>query len=80
VRLRYIGPAPTTFMTHGVGEVDTGGEFEVPDNAGDGFLARPDVEPVPDPPRPLTKGRKQDPQAPPASAGGQTTDDTELTT
>lgn len=79
MRLRYTGPVPTTFVTHGVGEVDTGGEFEVPDDEAVGFLARPDVELAPDVPRALTKGRKQDPPASPASAGGQTTDDTELT-
>jgi hypothetical protein len=44
VRLRYVGAAPTTFMAHGVGEVQQGGEFTVPDGAAEGFLSRLDVE------------------------------------
>lgn len=80
MKLRYTGPAPTTFMTHGVGEIDTGSEFEVPDDEAQSFLARPDVEPVAESPRALTKGRKQDPQVLPAPADGQTPDNNEPTT
>lgn len=50
MRLRYVGAQPTTFITLGV-EVDSGGEFEVPDDAAPGLLARADVEEAPAPTR-----------------------------
>lgn len=46
MRLRYVGSTPTTFVTVGV-VADPGGEFEVPDEAAAGLLARADIEVVP---------------------------------
>lgn len=46
MRLRYVGSAPTTFMGHGVGEVEPRQEFDVLDDAAGGFLARADIEQV----------------------------------
>jgi hypothetical protein len=61
VRLRYVGPVPTTFVTFGV-EVDPGDEFEVPDDAASGLLARADVEEVATPARrKAARAAKEDP-------------------
>lgn len=48
-RLRWKGEGhsdPTTFMGHGVGEVQPGGEFDVPDGAAEPYLRRSDIERV----------------------------------
>lgn len=45
MRLRYVGAGSTTFI--GVGEVEPGVEFVVPDDQAEGFLRRPDVEEAP---------------------------------
>lgn len=50
MRLRYVGAGSTTFI--GVGEVEPGAEFVVPDNQAEGFLRRPDVEEAPPQPDP----------------------------
>ena len=41
MRLRYVGAQATTFI--GVGEVEPGALFDVPDDQAQGFLRRPDV-------------------------------------
>lgn len=46
MRLRYVGSAPTTFITGSVGAVGPGDEFTVPDELVPAFLARTDVEEV----------------------------------
>lgn len=43
----YTGAQATVFLTGGVGEVDPGGEFEVPEEHVAAFDARPDVSVVP---------------------------------
>jgi hypothetical protein len=57
VRLRYVGAQPTTFITLGV-EVEPGDEFEVPDDAAHGLLARADIEEVAAPSTPRRKAAK----------------------
>lgn len=52
--LRYTGPGPVLFTSIGV-EVDTGTEFEVPDEDAAGFTRRADVEQVAAPPRTRTR-------------------------
>jgi hypothetical protein len=44
VLLRYTGVQATTFMD--AGHVEPGGKFEVPDEAAERYLRRPDVESV----------------------------------
>ena len=63
VRLRWTGPLPRTFMTHGVGEVQPGRSFPVPDDAAASFLAHDHVE-LADPPaaEPQDDDRESDPQ------------------
>lgn len=46
MKLRYTGPFTVTFTTAGVGEVEPGAEFTVPDDMADSFLNRHDVEEV----------------------------------
>lgn len=48
MRLRFAGPEPVSFATLSF-EVAPGDEFEVPDEAAPGFLARSDVQAAPDP-------------------------------
>ncbi|MHA6764681.1 hypothetical protein [Streptacidiphilus sp. PAMC 29251] len=67
MRLRYAGVLPTTFVTVGV-EVDPGGEFEVPDDAAPGLLARADIEEMSAPSAPRRKAAKA-PAADPDSTG-----------
>lgn len=43
-RLRWTGPQAVAFMNHGVGEVEPGRAFSVPDHAADSFLAHAHVE------------------------------------
>jgi hypothetical protein len=48
-----------TFTAYGVGSVDTGDEFEVPDEVADAFSARNDIELVVDsPPAKPARGSK----------------------
>lgn len=46
MKLRYTGPFTVTFHTAGVGEVEPGAEFTVPDELAEGFLQRNDIEEV----------------------------------
>lgn len=46
MKLRYVGVTPITFITEGVGEVEPGDEFSVPDELASAFLSRADVEEV----------------------------------
>ena len=46
MRLRYVGAAPTTFITGSVGTVQPGDEFTVADELALSFTARADVEEV----------------------------------
>jgi hypothetical protein len=46
VKLRYTGPLTVTFHTAGVGEVEPGAEFTVPDDLAESFTRRSDVEEV----------------------------------
>jgi hypothetical protein len=46
VKLRYTGPDTVTFLTAGVGEVEPGAEFTVPDELAEAFLRRGDIEEV----------------------------------
>lgn len=46
MKLRYTGPVTVTFTTAGVGEVEPGAEFTVPDELADAFLRRDDIEEV----------------------------------
>ena len=58
MRLRYTGPLTVTFHTAGVGEVEPGAEFTVPDELADAFTRRNDVEEVVEKaaePRPVSK-------------------------
>lgn len=57
MKLRYTGPFTVTFHTAGVGEVEPGAEFTVPDEIADSFTARNDVEVVMEPVKPV--GRKK---------------------
>lgn len=43
-QLRYTGTRPTTFQEPGVGHVEPGGEFSVPEGRLLSFMRRPDVE------------------------------------
>lgn len=54
MKLRYTGPDTVTFHTAGVGEVEPGTEFTVPDEMALSFLARDDIEEVEDI-KPVTK-------------------------
>ena len=47
MRLLYTGAQATTFI--GVGEVEPGALFDVPDDKAEPFLRRPDVEAPPEP-------------------------------
>ena len=49
MKLRYTGPVTVTFHTAGVGEVEPGAEFTVPDELADSFTQRNDVEEVVEP-------------------------------
>lgn len=63
--LRYTGDQAVTFMTHGVGEVEPGGSFEVPESALPSFMRRGDVEHDGECPQPPCKcGGDREPQAP----------------
>lgn len=44
MRVRYTGPIPTMFI--GVGEVEPGGEFDVPDEVADRYLQHGHIEPA----------------------------------
>ena len=44
VLLVYTGSHATAFNDHGIGEVEPGGEFEVPAGDEERFTLRPDVE------------------------------------
>lgn len=46
MKLRYTGPLTVTFHTAGVGEVEPGAVFTVPDELADVFTRRSDVEVV----------------------------------
>lgn len=46
MRLRYTGPLTVTFHTAGVGEVEPGAEFTVPDEMVESFTCRSDIEEV----------------------------------
>lgn len=46
MKLRYVGTAPTTFITGSVGVMKYGDEFAVSDELASAFLARSDVEEV----------------------------------
>lgn len=46
MKLRYTGPLTVTFHTAGVGEVEPGAEFTVPDDLAESFTRRSDVEEV----------------------------------
>ena len=46
MKLRYTGPFTVTFHTAGVGEVEPGAEFTVPDGLADSFTNRNDIEKV----------------------------------
>ena len=43
-RLRYTGERPQAFMEHGIGHVETGAEFEVPEDQAERYLRRADIE------------------------------------
>lgn len=69
--LRYTGDQAVTFMTHGVGEVEPGGTFGVPESALLAFMRRGDVEhdgecPAP----PCAHGREPEPQVAGNGASG----------
>lgn len=49
MKLRYTGPVTVTFHTAGVGEVEPGAEFTVPDELADSFTQRNDIEEVVEP-------------------------------
>ena len=49
MKLRYTGPVTVTFHTAGVGDVEPGAEFTVPDELADAFTARSDIEEVAEP-------------------------------
>lgn len=55
MKLRYTGALPITFI--GVGSLDPGSEFEVPDDQAERWSRRSDVEEVPAE-TPPTKSRK----------------------
>jgi hypothetical protein len=59
VRVRYVGAHPITFTAYGIGSVEPGDEFEVPDEVATAFTSRTDLEKVDDAPsvKP-TRGRK----------------------
>lgn len=60
MKLRYTGPFTVTFHTAGVGEVEPGAEFTVPDGIADAFLRRADFEEVFEPVEsPVKVGRKK---------------------
>lgn len=44
VLLRYTGELPKTFLDHCIGQVEPGGEFEVPKGEEERFTRRADVE------------------------------------
>lgn len=44
VKLRYTGERPVSFLDHGIGTVEKGGEFEVPAEEAERFTRRSDVE------------------------------------
>jgi hypothetical protein len=48
VKLRYTGSGTVTFFTAGVGEVEPGAVFTVPDDIAPAFTVRGDIEKVPD--------------------------------
>lgn len=62
MRLRYTGAQPTTFI--GVGGLDPGDAFDVPDDEAERWLRRPDVDEAPAA-APTVKPRKA--PKPPAS-------------
>lgn len=60
MKLRYTGPNTITFLTAGVGEVEPGAEFTVPDDSAEVFTRRADIEEVPDLPdeKPVVSKKK----------------------
>lgn len=61
MKLRYTGPQPVTFLSHGVGQVKPGDEFEVWDSQADAFLSRADVEKAEEPVK-AVRARKTSPK------------------
>lgn len=57
MKLRYTGPFTVTFHTAGVGEVEPGAEFTVPDELAAAFLSRHDIEEVVEDEKPAAKKR-----------------------
>lgn len=64
MRLRYTGAAPTVFQTGGVGPLEPGEEFSIPDDLAPAFLNRPDIEPV----RPARPAKAAKPSEKPTSS------------
>lgn len=60
MKLRYTGPDTISFLTAGVGEVEPGAQFTVPDEIAEAFTRRADVEEVPDLPdkKPVVSKKK----------------------
>ena len=76
MKLRYTGPFTVTFHTAGVGEVEPGAEFTVPDELADAFTARNDVEVVVEPVKPASR-KKAAPEPPPENVEALPANDTE---
>lgn len=82
MKLRYTGPVTVTFHTAGVGEVEPGAEFTVPDELADSFIHRADIEEVVVVEEPVKPGRKKaapvaDPEPLPETADAVPAADTE---
>ena len=78
MKLRYVGVTPTTFVTAGVGEVEPGEEFTVPEEFVEAFVGRDDVEEVEEDPeaaeaaeeKPKRRPRSEEPGQSVATDGG----------
>jgi hypothetical protein len=60
VRLRYTGTYQKTFMDHGIGQVEEGAEFDVPEDQAERFTRRADVELAGESPEPPPEGAGED--------------------
>lgn len=67
-RLRYTGERPQAFTEHGVGHLEPGAEFEVPEDQAERYLRRGDVEDAEG--RPHAKAKAKEPGNP-APGGGE---------
>lgn len=46
MRVTYTGVQPAVFLAGGIGLVEPGGEFDVPEDLAEAFTRRPDITPV----------------------------------